>query len=75
MQTINENTFPLHTTDDGVNTGQNWLVMKFGGTSVSSSERWATIRELVIESGLLDYWRQWGWSDYCEEDGDSFRCD
>ena len=32
-------------------------------------------RELVVESGLLDYWRQWGWSDYCEPDGDSFRCD
>jgi tetratricopeptide (TPR) repeat protein len=32
-------------------------------------------RELVVESGLLDYWRQWGWSDYCEADGDSFRCD
>jgi TolB-like protein len=32
-------------------------------------------RELVVEIGLLDYWRQWGWSDYCEADGDSFRCD
>ncbi len=32
-------------------------------------------RELVLETGLLDYWRQWGWSDYCEPDGDSFRCD
>jgi hypothetical protein len=32
-------------------------------------------RELVVESGLLEYWRKWGWSDYCEADGDSFRCD
>jgi tetratricopeptide (TPR) repeat protein len=32
-------------------------------------------RKLVVDSGLLDYWRQWGWSDYCEADGDSFRCD
>jgi TolB-like protein len=30
---------------------------------------------LVEETGLLDYWRKWGWSDYCEADGDSFRCD
>ena len=30
---------------------------------------------VVVESGLLDYWRQWGWSDFCEADGDSFRCD
>ena len=32
-------------------------------------------RGLVMETGLLDYWRKWGWSDYCEPDGDSFRCD
>lgn len=32
-------------------------------------------REMVVESGLLDYWRKWGWSDYCEADGDSFRCE
>jgi hypothetical protein len=32
-------------------------------------------RELVVESGLLDYWRRWGWSDYCEPNGDSFSCD
>jgi hypothetical protein len=32
-------------------------------------------RKLVVESGLLDYWRKWGWSDYCEPDGGSFRCD
>jgi len=31
-------------------------------------------REFVMESGLLDYWRKWGWSDYCEADGDSFIC-
>ncbi len=32
-------------------------------------------QELVTESGLLEYWRKWGWSDYCEPDGESFRCD
>ena len=31
-------------------------------------------RKLVVESGLLEYWRKWGWSDYCEPDGESFRC-
>ena len=31
-------------------------------------------RKLVVESGLLDYWRKWGWSDYCEPDEESFRC-
>ena len=32
-------------------------------------------RKLVVDSGLLDYWRKWGWSDYCRPDGDSFVCD
>ena len=31
-------------------------------------------RNKVIDSGLLDYWREWGWSDYCRPDGDSFVC-
>jgi TolB-like protein/Flp pilus assembly protein TadD len=33
-------------------------------------------RKHVRDSGLLDYWREWGWSDYCEPVGeDDFRCD
>jgi TolB-like protein len=32
-------------------------------------------RQLVLESGLLEYWKKWGWADRCEPDGDSFRCD
>jgi TolB-like protein len=32
-------------------------------------------RKLVVESGLLDYWKQWGWADRCRPDGDSFVCD
>ena len=32
-------------------------------------------RNLVVESGLLDYWREWGFADYCRPDGDSFACD
>jgi TolB-like protein len=32
-------------------------------------------RELVLETGLLDYWKQWGWADLCRPDGDSFACD
>jgi tetratricopeptide (TPR) repeat protein len=33
-------------------------------------------REMVVEDGLLDYWREVGWSDYCEPVGeDDFRCD
>ncbi|MDH3842274.1 MAG: hypothetical protein OES35_15285 [Chromatiales bacterium] len=32
-------------------------------------------RNLVVDSGLLDYWHEWGFSDYCRPDGDSFVCD
>jgi len=32
-------------------------------------------RRLVVESGLVDYWREWGWSDYCRPDEESFICD
>jgi adenylate cyclase len=32
-------------------------------------------RNLVVDSGLLEYWREWGWSDYCRPDGESFVCD
>jgi tetratricopeptide (TPR) repeat protein len=32
-------------------------------------------RNKVVESGLLDYWRKWGWSDFCRADGESFICD
>ena len=32
-------------------------------------------RRRVVESGLLDYWRKWGWADYCRPDGESFICD
>ena len=32
-------------------------------------------RKLVTDSGLLDYWREWGFADFCRPDGDSFACD
>jgi len=32
-------------------------------------------RELVVETGLLDYWKEWGWADLCRPEGDSFACD
>jgi TolB-like protein len=32
-------------------------------------------RKLVIERGLLDYWKEWGWADFCRPDGESFTCD
>ena len=32
-------------------------------------------REMIVDSGLLDYWKEWGWSDYCRADGERFQCD
>ncbi len=42
MKTLDEATFPPAG-------GNGWLVLKFGGTSVSSPERWETIRDLIQE--------------------------
>lgn len=49
MHTINEFTFPSPFADKQAADNGNWLVMKFGGTSVSSVECWTTILELVRE--------------------------
>jgi diaminopimelate decarboxylase/aspartate kinase len=46
VNTIDEGTFPPRAGDS---TGARWLVMKFGGTSVSSAAYWATIRDLIEE--------------------------
>jgi len=55
MHTIDEHTFPPRA-DDSTTTGEHsWLVMKFGGTSVSSPETWATIRDLVRERQAMGF--------------------
>jgi len=48
MKTLYENSFPS-TGDSRENDTNRWLVLKFGGTSVSSLERWETIRDLIVE--------------------------
>ena len=53
MNTINQDTFPPREA-----TGDNahrWLVMKFGGTSVSTADRWQTIRDLIRERQAAGY--------------------
>ncbi|MFQ5635289.1 MAG: bifunctional aspartate kinase/diaminopimelate decarboxylase [Gammaproteobacteria bacterium] len=49
MNTIDENTFPARSGDGAAASRHRWLVMKFGGTSVSSPDRWATVRDLIRE--------------------------
>ena len=46
MNSIDETTFPGR---GDSRTGNRWLVMKFGGTSVSSADDWATILDLIRE--------------------------
>ena len=46
MKTIDETTFEA---GPGAGSGKRWLVMKFGGTSVASAKKWATIRDLIRE--------------------------
>jgi TolB-like protein len=59
--------------EDGKPTEVIWINMFYPDSRVLRQD--PRFRKLVVESGLLDYWRKWGWSDYCEPDGDSFRCD
>ena len=55
MHTINEHTFPSRGGEPRASGDQDWLVMKFGGTSVSSPEKWATIRDLVRERQAVGF--------------------
>jgi TolB-like protein len=50
-------------------------MMMFFSADASVLRETEYFRRRVVESGLLDYWREWGWSDYCRPDGDSFVCD
>jgi TolB-like protein len=59
--------------EDGVPTEVIFLNMFYPDADVLRQD--SRFRELVVESGLLEYWRKWGWSDFCAADGDSFRCD
>ena len=59
--------------EDGVPTEVTFINMFYPDAGVLRSD--PRFRQLVEESGLLDYWRKWGWSDYCEPSDDSFICD
>jgi TolB-like protein len=50
------------------------LYIMFFFSEASALRQHPRFRQFVEEEGLLDYWRAVGWSDYCEADGDSFRC-
>lgn len=49
MKTIDNDTFPA------TPYGARWLVMKFGGTSVSSAGHWETIRNLIEERRQMGF--------------------
>jgi diaminopimelate decarboxylase/aspartate kinase len=54
MKTLNEDTFPS-TIGDTIDQSHRWLVLKFGGTSVSSLDRWQTIKDLIVERQRAGY--------------------
>ncbi len=48
----------------------------FFNSDARSLRQHPTFHRFVLDIGLLDYWKKWGWSDYCEPVGDDdFRCD
>lgn len=52
MKTLDENTFP-RTRETSLRSG--WLVLKFGGSSVSTRDRWEIIHDLVDERVQAGY--------------------
>lgn len=32
-------------------------------------------KQMVVDSGLLDYWNKWDWADMCRPVADDFQCD
>jgi TolB-like protein len=49
--------------------------MMFFNAGAAALRRTDYFRHRVVESGLLDYWREQGWPDHCRPAGDSFVCD
>ncbi|MBM4196500.1 MAG: bifunctional aspartate kinase/diaminopimelate decarboxylase [Gammaproteobacteria bacterium] len=54
MQTLDPDSFPNQSRRGTVESAP-WLVMKFGGTSVSSARNWAVIRDLISERIAAGY--------------------
>jgi len=54
-RTIDDHTFPARSADARTTHDERWLVMKFGGSSVATAERWATIRDLLTERIAAGY--------------------
>lgn len=42
---------------------------------LEDARRQPEFKELVTRLGLVDYWREYGWSEYCHPlEGDDFEC-
>jgi TolB-like protein len=59
--------------EEGVPTEGLWIVSAIHDAGILRRD--PRYHDLVVETGLLDYWKKWGWSDYCEPVGDDFRCE
>ncbi len=71
---LEENDVVFHVLDSGnYPTEQKWILFFHPGAGALRQD--PRFRQRVVDSGLLDYWREWGWSDYCRPDGESFVCD
>ena len=60
-------------TEENYPTEKTWFLFFLPDATVLRQD--PRFRQRVVESGLLDYWRKWGWSDYCRPDGESLICD
>lgn len=61
----------LRTALDDVWTSVFWLWLPV----FDDTRQLASFRELLSESGIVEYWQQHGWPEVCQPQGDSFTCD
>ena len=54
MQTLDADSFPARTPVASLQAAP-WLVLKFGGTSVSTAKNWGVIHDLLIERVQAGY--------------------
>jgi hypothetical protein len=56
---------------EGVWTAMYWLWFPV----FDETRKSASFRQLLVDSGVVEYWRKAGWPEVCQSRGESFTCD
>jgi TolB-like protein/DNA-binding winged helix-turn-helix (wHTH) protein/Tfp pilus assembly protein PilF len=52
-----------------------WNPMELWDPSLASARSQPGFKALVRDLGLVDYWRKYGWADFCKPTGTDFQCE